>query len=300
MFNFRDITLEDKELVNGYLTKSKFMGNDYSFATLFMWRRTYRTKISEYGGYLIVLRELQNVNHFIYPAGSGDLRTVIKAMIADTTSYNRDCRITSITKTDIDVLNNIFPGEFDFIPNREEFDYIYDTQSLINLPGKNYHSKRNHINKFIAMYGKINYEDITDDNIAECETAYEKWLEGKSNDMSGLKGEYDAMTDCFRYYKKLGLCGGLIRVKDKVCSFSFGSRINNDTFGIQVEKSLVDCQSGYAVINREFAERHAAKYKYINREDDLGLSGLRKAKLSYKPVFLLEKYTAVLKDYKKT
>jgi len=300
MFNFRDIALGDKELVDGYLTKSNFMGSEYSFATLFMWRRTYRTKISEYGGYLIVLRELQNVNHFIYPAGSGDLRMAIKAIIADTNSYNRNYRITSITKTGVNVLNNMFPDKFEFIPNREEFDYIYDTQSLINLPGKNYHSKRNHINKFIALYGKINYEDITDHNIAECKTAYEKWLEGKSNDISGLKSEYDVMTDCFKYYKELGLCGGLIRAKDKVCSFSFGSRINTDTFGIHVEKSLVGCQSGYAVINREFAARHATKYKYINREDDLGLSGLRKAKLSYKPVFLLEKYTAALKDYKNT
>ena len=103
------------------------------------------------------------------------------------------------------------------------------------------------------------------------------------------------MKECFNHYQDIGLIGGLIRARGNLCSFTFGSRINNETFGINVEKSLIECQGGYAVINKEFARRHAFEYKYINREEDLGIKGLRQSKLSYHPLFLLEKFTAVPK-----
>jgi len=295
---FREINLEDRDLINSYFEKSNFMGSEYSFPGLFIWRGRYGYKMAECKGYLVIMVQHNSKRYFFYPAGSGNLEKTVKTLCDDAVESGFDFHITAITGENTGTLEKMFPGRFRFSSNRDYADYIYDAQDLINLPGRRYHAKRNYINRFIEEYGEINYEDISPGNIDECREAYLKWLEEKKDKGVNIKvfsDEASAMKECFENYENLGLKGGIVRARGNICSFSFGSTINRDTFGINMEKSLVDCQGGYAVINREFAARHAAGYKYINREEDLGIKGLRRSKLSYHPVFLLEKYTAALK-----
>ncbi|HNS31950.1 MAG TPA: phosphatidylglycerol lysyltransferase domain-containing protein [bacterium] len=295
---WREITLSDRDRMNYYFSKSNFMASEYSFPALFIWRQKYDYRISEFGGHLIIMVRDKNDRYYFYPPGDGDLKGTILTICRDAQEAGGRCHITAITKENVNILETLFPGRFSFITNMDYSDYIYDANNLINLPGRRYHSKRNHISRFIEEYGKISYEDITSSNIAECREAYRQWLEHKKDkgeDMKLFSDEYLVMEECFKHYQAIGLIGGLIRARGNLCSFTFGSRINTETLGIHIEKSLVDCQGGYATINREFAARHAVEYRYINREEDLGLKGLRRAKLSYYPLFLLEKYTAVFK-----
>ena len=296
---FREITVNDRDIVNGYFAESDFMASEYSFPALFMWRHKYNYRIAEYGGFLIVLIANPSCRYYFYPAGKGEnLKDVIIAIYDDAWLAGSKCYLTVIMKENINVIESLFPGRFRFSTYRDYADYIYNADELINLPGRKYHTKRNHINRFLEEYGTIAYEDISSSNIAECSKAYNQWLEDKKDkgeDVKLFSDEDMAMKECVSHYRDIGLIGGLIKARGKMCSFTFGSRINSETFGIHIEKSLIECQGGYATINREFAARHASGYRYINREEDLGLKGLRQAKLSYHPVFLLEKYTAVLK-----
>lgn len=295
MLHFKDITLDDKSTIEKYLKESNFNGCEYAFANMFMWRNSYRKKIAEYKDSLIILSENDTEKYYFYPAGSGNAYEAISALINHVHEHNENAKLTCVTKENVEPLNQHFKDIFDFSATRDWFDYIYDSKSLIELSGRKYHSKRNHINKFISNYGDVVYEDITSNNITECESAYALWLEGKGGDLAEYTEEAEAINECFKHFDKMGLVGGLIRVNNKVCAFTIRSEINKDMFCIHVEKCILECKGGYAVINREFAKRHGYKYKYINREEDLGIEGLRKSKLSYNPVFLHEKHTSPIK-----
>ncbi len=293
MLEFRPVTLEDKPAADRYYARSNFMGSEYCFANLFIWRKKYHTEIAEYGGFLMVKTKDLGIPHYLYPPGEGDLKEAIDELLACAEKEPEGYAIYGIKEENIEKIESLYPGKFNFSSNRASFDYIYETEALINLSGSKYHSKRNHINKFIARYGEISYRHIDASDISDCRNAYRKWLEDKPEKAKkGLEEEAGAINECMENYEALGLKGGLIIVGGEICSFTMGSPINNETFGIHVEKSLIECQGGYAVINREFAKNTISGYRYVNREEDLGLKGLRKAKMSYRPAFLLEKFAA--------
>lgn len=298
MLDFRDIALEDKPTVEGYLKQSGFQGCEYSFVTMFIWRETYKTMIAEYGGFLVALWRVQDARSYLYPAGRGspeELARCVEAICRHGRQSGERWSIGGITKENTLLLESLFPGRFSFTTNRDWYDYIYNTCDLIDLSGKKYHSKRNHINKFIEINGTPDYRNITEDLIPECRKAYETWLREKGGAKGSFRAEYLAVKSCFDHYSALGLTGGAIMTRDGMCSFSLGSPLNDDTFDVHIEKAVQDCPRGFTVINQQFAEHAASGYRYINREEDMGIEGLRKAKLSYHPAYLLEKYQARLK-----
>lgn len=184
---------------------------------------------------------------------------------------------------------------YEMIPKRDSFDYIYLREDLAELEGKKYHSKRNHISAFTKKYS-WSYESLNNDNLEDFLTFSEKWyLDRGADEDEGLKEEKKALREIL--YSDIGIDykGALIRIDGRVVAITLGSPINSKTFDIHYEKADADFPTAYALINREFAARELGEYKYINREDDLGLEGLRKAKLSYKPQILLEKYTMIYK-----
>lgn len=190
----------------------------------------------------------------------------------------------------------MFPGKFDYWPIPKYDDYIYDAKSLITLAGKKLHAKRNHINKFKSLYPDWSYEDITPQNMPEVILMSAEWR--RINETAGdksLRDESRAMDVALCEFFNLGLSGGLIRAEGRVVAFSMGDRLNRDTWLVHIEKAFSDVPGAYAVINQQFAERHCESYLYINREDDSGDEGLRKAKLSYYPAMRTEKYAARLR-----
>lgn len=188
-------------------------------------------------------------------------------------------------------LSNCRPGEYLLEYDRDGSDYVYEVQALANLRGKRYHKKKNHVNRFLKNH-RFLYEEITPENRQECLDMAEEWMASRQADASLLE-EKKAIRRAFRYYDQLMFTGGLLRVDGRVMAFTLGERATEDTFVTHFEKALDGIPELYAVMNQQFAKNQLGGYQYVNREEDLGLPGLRKAKTSYHPAFLVEKYRAV-------
>ena len=166
------------------------------------------------------------------------------------------------------------------------------------MKGKKFQAKRNHINRFRNTYPDYEYTPITPDRIQECLDLEAEWCKVNNCDQQeGTGNERRALIYALHNFEALGLTGGILHVNGKFVAFTFGMPINHETFGVHVEKADTSIDGAYAMINYEFANRIPEQYIYINREEDLGIEGLRKAKLSYQPVTILEKYMACLKDH---
>ena len=190
-------------------------------------------------------------------------------------------------------LEREYPGSFSFTENRNAGDYVYLSESLTELKGKKLSSKRNHINRFEAEYPDWNYEEITAENLREVKEMHALWCE--KNDPEARKGlteETAAVKVVLENYDALYLSGGLIRADGQVVAFSVGDRLNSDTFLVHIEKAFGDINGAYPIINREFVRHSCVGYEFVNREDDAGDEGLRRAKLSYQPYEIIKKYNA--------
>jgi len=195
-------------------------------------------------------------------------------------------------------LEEEFHGRFTFQEDRDGFDYLYTVDKLADLAGKKLHAKRNHIHRFDEQFPDWLFEPIGPDNLAECVEMEAKWyaeqVEAGRAD-ANLGHERDAVNTALSHMEELGISGGLIRAGGQVVAFSLGSLTTADCYNVHFEKAYGEIQGAYAVINREMARWVRSTFPqvaYLNREDDMGLEGLRKAKLSYYPDILLKKYSA--------
>jgi hypothetical protein len=292
MINFQAVTIADRERVNAVLRLSDFRAAEYSFANIFNWSRTFKSEIAFYEGFLLV-RGGKKEKHYIYPAGTGDLKAVITALMEEAAMSGHPFVLRAIQEEGKQLLEQLFPGRFHFSALRNTFDYLYHSEELINLWGRKFQSKRNLIARFHKKFVG-SYEDITADNLPECVLMNEEWCRRYACPAnSSLRAETYAVKRALSHFSEEALVGGLLRVKGNVIAYTVGEQINSDTFIVHIEKAFGDRYSGaYQLINREFAERHAAHLKYINREDDAGDEGLRQAKLSYRPALMIEKYSA--------
>ena len=183
-----------------------------------------------------------------------------------------------------------FPGKYVIEYNRDQADYIYEVEKMISLSGKKLHGKRNHINKFKENNPNWRYEPLSQENVSACVKMAEEWREKNLCDEKGEKHtEFCVTLRALDEYEQLGLKGGVLRIEDRVVAFTLGEELNRETFVVHIEKAMADIQGAYPMINQQFLVHEASQYKYVNREEDMGEEGLRKAKLSYYPVFLQEK-----------
>lgn len=294
MLEFRDITLNDKERITSALRQSDFMGCEYSFANNMAWKRLAGSKIAFFRDFYIccAFETEDDIPHFIFPAGSGDYRKVIGEMKSFSDSMGKPLILTGVTEMTISLLNELFPEQFIAEHDRDSSDYIYLSSDLIELNGKKYHSKRNHLAKLKNYtYSPVTEKDF-DDCIFFCTQSYNNKM--NDPDHSSIAEQY-AINTYFSHYNELGLRGGIIRIDEKIAAVTLGEKINSNTFCVHIEKADASFPGIYAGINKLFAENEAKKLKYINREEDLGIEGLRKSKLSYHPAFLLNKYTVTFK-----
>jgi uncharacterized protein len=233
------------------------------------------------------------------PTGQGNLGHAINLLEADSLAHGHPLCMLGVTNDAKEELEKAFPGGFYYIPERDYFDYIYLREDLASLKGKKYQSKRNHINNFNKNY-TYEYIPITPELVPECLKLESKWYKANKdyNDEEDLNDERRSLTYALNHFDKLGLIGGGICVDHQIVAFAFGAPINHETFGVHVEKADVNYEGAYAVINKEFALHLPEEYTYVNREEDLGIPGLRQAKLSYNPIILLEKSAAIKKPAK--
>ncbi|HAN43971.1 MAG TPA: hypothetical protein DCP97_01130 [Ruminococcaceae bacterium] len=296
MIAFKPIEISDKDWITDLLKRSSYLGADYNFTNNFNWRKIYNVKVARINDYY-VLKSGKTHPAYLFPAGSGDIKPVIDEMIADAKDNGHRFIFHTVLQSDVARLNEMYPNKFEFKEVRDNFDYIYDAQKLITLSGKKLHSKRNHISRFIENNPSWTYEPITKQNIDECWEMNKKWCEingcvedpDKRNEMCSVKS-------AFEYFFELGLTGGALRVDGKIIAYAMGEQYTDNAYIVHIEKAFSDIQGAYPMINQQFAINNCQNVAYINREDDTGSEGLRKAKLSYYPAILLVKYSAELKE----
>lgn len=295
MLEFREISLTDRDSINAALRKSDFQGCEYSFANNLAWRRLSNAEICLHGGfYFLKYLDKSGKPSFSFPAGEGDIRGLFGELQRIAEAENVPLRISSVTKRSLPMLNELFPEQFTAELDRNFCDYIYLRSDLADLPGKKFHQKRNHLARFREL--DCEFSELTEKDFDDC--IY--YIAGTYNDKAGYSDhsavvEQFAVNTFFNCFHELGLMGGVIRMGGKVVAVTIGEQLNSDTFCVHIEKAEKSVNGLYAGINNCFVRSCTDGFKYINREEDMGIEGLRRAKLSYHPAYLLEKYEITFK-----
>lgn len=296
MIDFEALEIARKSEYDTILRSSGERGCEYSFANLFLWGRQ---KAAFLHGNLAFFSQFNRRSVYLFPVGNGDLKATLDAIIRDAKDRGIPCRLTGLTHDDCAKLEQLFPGKFRYHFDRSSFDYIYDINALADLKGKKLQRKRNHLNRFLQTRPSFTTEPITGDNICQVQQLVDSWyrLRLQEDPHSDFHMEQAAIRKALRYHKVLGMEGLLLKDGEELLAMTMGSRLSENTFDIHFEKALDRSDGAYNAINREFARYLREKFPdicFLNREDDMGLEGLRKAKLSYFPDHMIEKSWACL------
>ena len=289
MLAFQKPTLEDHPWIQEIYECSCYRGAEYTFANLYLWSYYYG-EVCRYKGFLCQRLNFRGIHQYIYPAGCGDPRDVLDLLWEDSRVHGEPFVLRSLTEETMAALQTLYPDRFTYEEDRSAWDYLYEIETLADLKGKKYQAKRNHINRFVENWPQWYTEVIGPDNLDVCRELAQKWCDAHEDN-----GDKRALDKAFAHYDELCFEGILLYAEPGYpVGFSMGNRISQDTFDVNFEKSFADVQGAYPLVNREFArlirDRHP-EIRYLNREDDMGLEGLRKAKESYHPIFL-KKYIA--------
>ena len=295
MIDFQKIDLSKKDLYNRYLMNCGDRGCEYSLVNLRLWGRQ---RVAFVGDYLVIFSQFERSSVYPFPIGQGDIKPVLDALIHDARARGLQCRFTSMTPEDCATLEELYPGQFHFHPDRDGSNYVYSIDNLSDLPGRKYQKKRNHLNKFRLNHPNCQFFPVEKKWMPGIENLITAWYKGRyEDDPHEYHMEQTALRRAFDHWEELGLEGLVMVENGTVLAMAIGSRLNKDTFDIHFEKALEDVDGVYAAINQAFAAHLREKYpelRFLNREDDLGIPGLRKAKLSYYPDKLAVKFWANL------
>lgn len=294
MLDFKTPDIEDLEWASACLSNAHSMNCEYTFGSIYLWHTAYRTKIARYKDFFICRWGKVGEYSYSLPIGEGDFKEAVMEIITDAKANGVVPNIYGVTESYKALLDKEFPGVITYKYDDGNNDYIYNAENLALLSGKKYHSKRNHITNFKKNNPDWCFEEITQENIDECINLHTSWIEERDDNDSDYSLEFESVLTGFENYRTLGFYGGIIKVGGKAIAYTYGERLNDECFVSHFEKAPADVQGAYAIINQEFAKKLLEKgFKYINREEDLGLEGLRKAKQSYHPAIWLKKEVAV-------
>ncbi len=297
MLEFKKPEITDKQWVNDCLVHANSMNCEYTFGNLFIWSSAYSTEICRYKDFLICRWGKDDDINYSLPLGEGDFTDAVSAIIDYAKSNGETPVIYGITEGYLGLMQEAFTGKFTYKYDDGNNDYIYSTEKMASLSGKKYHGKRNHITNFKKNNPDWSFEKISKDNIDECLSLHSKWIENKDPDDEDYSLEFEAVKKAFEYFDELDMVGGLIRVNGEVIAYTLGEpQMNGHCFVSHFEKAPADMIGAYPIINQEFTKNCLMQYEYVNREEDLGIEGLRKAKQSYHPEIWLEKCTAIYND----
>lgn len=294
MIDFKPAKPTDMDLYNSFLSPSTKRGCEYNFANLILWGQQ---NIAVIGDCLVRLSYYGGHISYAFPIGCKDKEQALSTIINDAKNRGIPCNFFGVYEDDKNLLESLYPDKFRFIAARDSYDYVYDINDLADLSGRKFHAKRNHINRFKETYPDYTTEVITKDNIHLTKELAECWYKEKlaANPTSDFDMEQIALDRAIRFYEELKMEGILLKLNGEVLAFTMASRMSADMWDVNFEKAKAGFESAYPVINNEFAKHIRDKYpetKFLDREEDMGIEGLRKAKESYRPHHLVEKYAA--------
>ena len=296
MIEFKKFDPANKAAYDEYLLNCEQRGCEYNFANLYLWGRQ---KAAFLDGSLVFFSQFNQKSVYLFPLCQDDLKKTLDAIIHDAHTRGIPCRLTSLTHDDCDKLEALYPGQFRIHHDRNTFDYIYAIEDLATLKGKKFQKKRNHLNKFKLLHPNHSLAPITDENTPAVQALLDTWYANRleADPTADFQMEQAAIYRALRHREELGMEGLVLMDGEQLLAMTLGSPLSKNTFDVQFEKAIDE--SAYVAMCSGFAAHLMEKYphlQYLNREDDLGIEGLRKSKLAYNPVTLIEKHWACLKE----
>ena len=300
MLQFRPLTIEDKPQADRCTAQINDRICEHCFTDLFIWKDHYDTQICFFGDFMLIKMATfpEKKQMYLAPIGTGDWNEVLTALEQDAEERGIPFVMCCVTERMIQEIEQACPGRYAISDFSDGADYIYAAEKMMTLAGKKMQSKRNFVNRFKKTYdGRWSYEPITEENKDEAFAFHLHWCATGDNCPNGsmYSGETCAVSLALNNREALGMQGGILRLDGEVIAFTMGCPVSEDTFVVQLEKAEASVPGAYPMINQLFAQHQLEGYAYVNREDDLGLEGLRKAKLSYHPDLMGRKYLAVKK-----
>ena len=289
MINFKPVELEDRDIINKYLKTEQNMGCEMSFSSLYIWRKAYDMRYAIIEDCLVLWsKDGDNPAGLRFPVGNGNKLMAAKIACDYMESIGEKPQFYGVTK---DVVEFIEENSDEYAVEDMSLysDYVYETEKMISLSGKKLHSKKNHLNRFKKTY-TYEYLNIRPEDKDEILNAYDVWADITDK---YLEAEREAIGDITENIDYLGIKGAMLKVDGEIIAFTFGDKLTDDMAVIHIEKANTKYDGAYAAINQMFAENEWEDFKYLNREDDCGIEGLRKAKRSYQPAFMVEKYKVI-------
>lgn len=298
MIDFQRLSPDRKAQYDAIIMTAPERGCEYSFANLYLWGKQ---QVAFQQDCALFFSHFYGRSVYPFPIGTGDKRAAIEAILQDAKKRGIPCRITGLTAADRENLESWFPEKFHLRTIRDTFDYVYDINDLADLKGRKFQKKRNHFNRFRAEHPDYQVLPINVCNLALAQQMVNEWyrIRMKEDPDGDYLLENIAMARAFQNFGWLEMEGIMLLDGGEVLAITMGSRLNENTFDIHFEKAREDVEGAYNAVNCEFARYLRLKYpevEFLNREDDLGLEGLRKAKLSYNPHHMVEKHWAYLQE----
>jgi len=286
---FKPIEIADREPLENYFREHPPLVSEFTFTNLLGWQKVHNYQISKYKDGFLVLKESKAKLSFLQPIVTGNPAEAVQACF----EYLKEkAEIQTIERVGEDFIAASAWDDSQFVisEDRDNFDYLYDTGELTELAGEKFHDKKNLLNQFLKKY-QYRYQNLTPELVPECLKFEHEWCEDRDCDkIEGLRHEKCAVLEMLNNFRALSSKGGIIRIAEKIVALTLGERLNKDTLVIHVEKANNEITGLYQAINWEFLKNQAQSFRFVNREQDLGVEGLRRAKMSYNPVRLIKKY----------
>lgn len=296
MLNFKKIELKHRLVLEKYLYKYGEGSCQHSFANMYCMSNKYGDEYCQFNDCLYIHRanrDTEEYRVYLAPIGKGDFKEQIEIILKDAHSYGKKVKFESVTETIMEKLEKVFKKFFIYKDCRDLYEYIYTNEKLTILPGHSLASKRTDINRFWRVYGeRVHIEPITEENVPYILDFQKKWLSSRedSSNTKYLNHENIMIEQALNNFKDLCLSGIVIFIDGEICGYAFGYRISDTHYDVIVEKGDRQVKDIYRILNMELVNRCCSNIDFINREEDLGVLGLRKSKMSYYPDVLLKKF----------
>ena len=295
ILNFKPIEKADKPIFDKFYNARYYENSQLTFTNQYVWRKFFNIRWAIENDVLYTLSDSNNKLSMLQPIGSEDkMQDAIANIIEFFAVNDQEFSMIDLDKSFVEELEKFPDAKFDIKINRGDFDYIYFAKDLINLSGRKYNLKKTPLNFFRRIYPTAKYVPITEELIPKCREALNRWYESKvtrlnTNSMFDMIATNELLDNLFDFNLK----AGAIDLDGRIIVFTCGEQLNSDTAVIHIEKAERDIRGSYVAINQGFVEHEwSSNMKFINREEDLGVAGLRKAKESWNPCKMIEMFNA--------